>query len=991
MRQRASILSTALAIAAVAALGGAIAFGSTHLTKPRSDRAIQWAESPHNFYPGARTQTTRATCVNCHSTDGFIVANLGGGTLSAERLAKPPEYGVGCPACHNVDSPENMLALRVTGDVALPHGVKVSGGVSAACMTCHNARRGVPEEYVKTSARGTHEGPQTEMLNGTGAITYGKQIGSSVHTLVTFEGCVTCHKDLGPDKGEYGENRIAGHSFRMKWNGDTPEDPRDDIEHLKACQRCHPGISTFNIPAKGDYDGNGKVEGVQTEVGGLLNILAKLLPNDGAEPAHPAIPSDLTKTTVEQRMANYNWTLVNYDGSKGVHNTAYAVNVLRTTIQQLTGKKPAGADAVGAAFVANRPNDSTRIAEYSEAWKDSPHDFDPSSGAFGTAPTTPACVQCHSGTWFAKIQGRGEPPPQDPLPQPDKLGITCAACHESENGTDILALRKEGDVTLANGTVVQAGRAGLCMSCHNGRRPDPSQYIKTSFRGTHGAPQAEMFAATGVVTYGKTFRSTSHLTAVPDTCITCHLSPTLPANQRGYRKVGGHTLHMRWDGGTPANANDDIQHIGVCQKCHSDVTAATGFDRKAREDFDADGTVEGIQSEIKGLLALVAKELPKDANGNVAIPSDLSLTTEAQRAANFNYTVVVNDGSYGVHNPLFAADLLRTTYTELTGKALVPKGKSVAWDVNGDGVINVVDLVLVAQHFGETVAPAVAGIYPNGVSPDVDQNGKVDVEDIMRVSNAIEAGSGVAGAAVGATAWLDLQRLPMSADGGLVRVAVRVSAADRLAGYTLSLNYDPSVLTLEAMGNGQYLARDTNAVYWGSPVVDESAGKLERMTAVALGSTVPAGSGDEIAYVTFRVRELGAPVEKSIALRSIEAANPKARSLGVTIGATRFNPASVAWRPVLLQNYPNPFNPETWIPFDLIERSNVSIQILSMTGEVVRRIDMGQLDSGAYRTRDRAAYWDGRNDLGERVASGTYFYRIQAGTFGATRKLVILK
>ena len=95
--------------------------------------------------------------------------------------------------------------------------------------------------------------------------------------------------------------------------------------------------------------------------------------------------------------------------------------------------------------------------------------------------------------------------------------------------------------------------------------------------------------------------------------------------------------------------------------------------------------------------------------------------------------------------------------------------------------------------------------------------------------------------------------------------------------------------------------------------------------------------------------------------------------------------------PALLANYPNPFNPETWIPFDLAETSTVRISIYNEAGELTRELDLGTLPPGAYRSRQKAAYWDGRNALGERAASGIYFARIQTGTFTAQRRMLLLK
>ena len=93
----------------------------------------------------------------------------------------------------------------------------------------------------------------------------------------------------------------------------------------------------------------------------------------------------------------------------------------------------------------------------------------------------------------------------------------------------------------------------------------------------------------------------------------------------------------------------------------------------------------------------------------------------------------------------------------------------------------------------------------------------------------------------------------------------------------------------------------------------------------------------------------------------------------------------------LLPNYPNPFNPETWIPYQLAESAEVRLTIYDMNGQPVRRMALGHQAAGMYQSRSRAVYWDGRNQLGESVASGLYFYTLTAGKFTGTRRMLILK
>ena len=93
----------------------------------------------------------------------------------------------------------------------------------------------------------------------------------------------------------------------------------------------------------------------------------------------------------------------------------------------------------------------------------------------------------------------------------------------------------------------------------------------------------------------------------------------------------------------------------------------------------------------------------------------------------------------------------------------------------------------------------------------------------------------------------------------------------------------------------------------------------------------------------------------------------------------------------LLSNYPNPFNPETWIPYQLSEPSNITLSIHSIDGNVIRTLSLGYKQQGLYHDRNKAIYWDGKNDVGETVSSGVYFYTLITKNFTQTKKMLILK
>ena len=134
-------------------------------------------------------------------------------------------------------------------------------------------------------------------------------------------------------------------------------------------------------------------------------------------------------------------------------------------------------------------------------------------------------------------------------------------------------------------------------------------------------------------------------------------------------------------------------------------------------------------------------------------------------------------------------------------------------------------------------------------------------------------------------------------------------------------------------------------------------------------------------------------VDGSFRLRKLLKQNPD-MELDIEIVGVGAAPTAGAQRPAetaLLANFPNPFNPETWIPYKLAMDTDVRITIYASNGVVVRTLELGHQLAGYYTGRARAAYWDGRNTLGEPVVSGVYFYQFETDTMSSMRKMVILK
>ena len=147
-------------------------------------------------------------------------------------------------------------------------------------------------------------------------------------------------------------------------------------------------------------------------------------------------------------------------------------------------------------------------------------------------------------------------------------------------------------------------------------------------------------------------------------------------------------------------------------------------------------------------------------------------------------------------------------------------------------------------------------------------------------------------------------------------------------------------------------------------------------------SVVEAGDKLEVALYDDHGRIVSGPFQRTVTTSDIRNAF---LSLQLNVGDVQ--PQDT----LLAQNFPNPFNPETWIPYQLSEATQVKIDIYNVSGHLVRSLDLGWQPTGSYMTPSSAAYWDGKNAVGERVASGIYFYTLQTSDFAATRRMVILK
>ena len=222
--------------------------------------------------------------------------------------------------------------------------------------------------------------------------------------------------------------------------------------------------------------------------------------------------------------------------------------------------------------------------------------------------------------------------------------------------------------------------------------------------------------------------------------------------------------------------------------------------------------------------------------------------------------------------------------------------------------------------------------------------------------------------------------------GDQLTVNVDITGGKAVAGYQVSVAFDPAVLSYVSATDAGYFPS-------GAYTVPLQSDQDITLVAAALEGTATETTGI-LATLTFEV--LRPNPFRSLQLTDVILANADATAQTVQWADVKGNWNELAnhappEETVMLPNYPNPFNPETWIPYRLAAPAEVTLTIYSADGTLVRTLALGHQATGVYQSKSRAAYWDGRNNLGEHVASGLYFYTFTAGDFNATGKMLILK
>lgn len=272
--------------------------------------------------------------------------------------------------------------------------------------------------------------------------------------------------------------------------------------------------------------------------------------------------------------------------------------------------------------------------------------------AKGHASST-TCYPCHSGTAFAKWLDNKSNPGWD-IAVDGMNPIACASCHDPHDASNPNQLRTVGFDSLMNGYRPPAGMGGkgqLCMNCHHSRYSVAKKvttkaplYGYSDHYGPHGNPQADMLFGQNSYEFGDSLlKGLSTHTGLKDGCVTCHM-----------QDIDGAANH------TWAMSDTAGDFVAVCQDCHGPISSFD--DVKASYDYDHNGVVEGVQTEIEGMMSLLKAKLPKDTTGEpvTSINDSNSVKNHPELVQGiWTYYFVKNDGSMGVHNAKYAVAILQ--------------------------------------------------------------------------------------------------------------------------------------------------------------------------------------------------------------------------------------------------------------------------------------------------------------------------------------------
>ena len=290
---------------------------------------------------------------------------------------------------------------------------------------------------------------------------------------------------------------------------------------------------------------------------------------------------------------------------------------------------------------------------------------------------------------------------------------------------------------------------------------------------------------------------------------------------------------------------------------------------------------------------------------------------------------------------------------------------NIAWDVNGDGTVDILDLTIVASHYGEQITPFA---HPN---PDVNGDGIVDILDVVIICRHLGEEYGEILAAPynfsgeTATIWLELSEISEE----LVSIDVRIKSTNGLQGFQWNLNFAPSQLEVLQVTEGNFLNWDGETTYWHNPYIDSANGQIAGSTATRLTKHGVSGEG-VLATILCRVNTANHDYFKNLRLADVKLAGISGL-LKIFIDEPR-----LAFSRELnlhqVTSSPNPMKQQCYFTYSLTHEASTTIKIYTFSGRLIRTLTDNS------DTAYNEVFWNGRDEAGFKVANGRYFYKMIA-------------
>lgn len=666
------------------------------------------------------------------------------------------------------------------------------------------------------------------------------------------------------------------------------------------------------------------------------------------------------------------------------------------------------------------------------AWAASAHAISTTEGPTNPQYTDrPVCARCHTGQGYINevIGGKPQPfPATGLLVYNNPASIGCATCHDPHDGSNEMQLRAK--------TVGDA-----CTGCHITRMSSRGLHTAnqgTMLIGTNTAPfsldvaNAYLLAPSGSVQQnnaavgtwsgwelpGYTYENSSH-SDIKERCVACHManSPSyLAAAASNFSKadtmltkLGRHTFRVAYENIVGKDTTTILNPTG-CEECHG--VPSIEF-------------VELTQGKTDKMLAALYAALPKrdtivsaiNPNGTPILFTDtitwqnnskMPVTQKrklslVERAAAYNLQFVRNDGSGGVHNFNYAKGLLNSSTEQLklgAGASSISSIKDVPVD-NGKKV-QVVWTAFPAESYSLSQVINYGVWRKDPVLPSLNSIKKVGSFTEM-LSTTRQGGQVVLGSSV----WTYVGAIPASGMTQYSFLAPTLFDSTKTSGqrwtvfYVAGYTKDNQVMYSTQPDSGYSVDNmapaapsGLNATFAKNVVTLKWAANTDgdvNQYAVYRGTTANFNPAGTTPLARINATAYQDPVSQSgvtyyYKVSALDVAGNESGYASVSVLTDVQNGSGIPTEFALNQNFPNPFNPSTEIAFSVPKQTAVKVVIYGLSGEVVATLVNQTMSAGNYRVT-----WNGRRDDGRSVASGVYFYHLQAEGFTATKKMTLLK